>query len=70
MENNMYNLQIRITKELESQLKHLAKLDERSLRIFCKKILEDYVSKNYNAPNDITTNVNNNSGEFDFESLD
>ena len=41
MSKDIYNLQIPITKELESQLRELAKLDERTIRVFCRRILQN-----------------------------
>lgn len=75
MEKSKYYLQIPITKELETQLKHLAKIDERSLRIFCKKILEDYVK---NVSSEVIEDkkdtkvmrVNENPINFDLDSIE
>lgn len=75
MEKSKYYLQIPITKELETQLKHLAKIDERSLRIFCKKILEDYVK---NVSGEVIEDkkdtkvmrANEDSIDFDLDSIE
>ena len=46
MSKEMYNLQIPIEKELAEKLKQLAKEDERSLRVYCRNILKQYLNGN------------------------
>lgn len=71
MNKSTYNLQIPISKELEIKLKDLAKEDERSLRVFCKKILQDYVDGKITIDNNaINNNIEDDAGSFNFESLD
>lgn len=41
--SKVYNLQIPISKDLESKLKELAKQDERHLRVYCRRLLQDHV---------------------------
>ena len=40
MSKDVYNLQIPISKELEAQLRELAEIDERTIRVFCRRILQ------------------------------
>ncbi len=46
MSKDIYNLQIPITKELEAQLRELAEIDERTIRVFCRRILQKHVDEN------------------------
>lgn len=46
MSKDIYNLQIPITKELEAQLRKLAEIDERTIRVFCRRILQKHVDEN------------------------
>lgn len=43
MKSEIYNLQIPIDKNLESLLKKLADEDDRALRNYCKKVLQEHV---------------------------
>ena len=62
MSKDIYNLQIPITKELESQLRELDKLDERTIRVFCRRILQNHVDENLHLLKGTqTTNTKNDS---------
>lgn len=43
MSDKPYNLQVPIDKELELALKELAKEDDRTLRAYCKRVLQEHV---------------------------
>lgn len=43
MKEKPYNLQVPIDKELELALKELAKEDDRTLRAYCKRVLQEHV---------------------------
>lgn len=45
MDNKEYRLQVAISIELSEKLKRMAKEDDRTLRAFCKRILESYVAE-------------------------
>lgn len=45
MYNKDYRLQVVISAELSEKLKRMAKEDDRTLRAFCKRILESYVNE-------------------------
>lgn len=45
MDNKEYRLQVAISIELSEKLKRMAKEDDRTLRAFCKRILESYVDE-------------------------
>lgn len=43
MSEKTYNLQVTIDKDLELALKKLAKEDDRTLRGYCRRILQEHV---------------------------
>lgn len=43
MKEKPYNLQVPIDKNLELSLKKLAEEDDRTLRAYCRRILQDHV---------------------------
>ncbi|MDK0695881.1 hypothetical protein P5E93_14855 [Clostridium perfringens] len=43
MKEKPYNLQVPIDKNLELELKKLAEEDDRTLRAYCRRILQDHV---------------------------
>ncbi|MBP3929516.1 MAG: hypothetical protein J6D47_08125 [Peptostreptococcaceae bacterium] len=55
MSKDVYNLQIPISKELEAQLRELAEIDERTIRVFCRRILQKYVDENLGRLKDTQT---------------
>ena len=55
MSKDVYNLQIPISKELEAQLRELAEIDERTIRVFRRRILQKYVDENLGRLKDAQT---------------
>lgn len=45
MKEKLYNLQVPIDTDLELALKKLAKEDDRTLRVYCRRILQDHVDQ-------------------------
>lgn len=71
MKSEIYNLQIPIDKNLQSLLKQLADEDDRALRNYCKKVLQEHV-KNKGIFENITKEVKNSkksNGEITEQSL-
>ena len=54
MKEKPYNLQVPIDKDLELALKELAKEDDRTLRSYCKRVLQNHV-KNLGRETPIVT---------------
>ena len=62
MKEKFYNLQVPIDKNLELVLKELAKEDDRTLRAYCKRVLQNHV-KNLGRETQIVTKENTNIKE-------
>lgn len=60
MKKDYYNLQVPIDKTLETTLKELAEEDDRSLRSYCKKILQEHVNR-------LNLNIKTNSSKINIQ---
>ncbi|GAA0103242.1 hypothetical protein UT300012_39590 [Paraclostridium bifermentans] len=57
MKEKTYNLQVPIDRNLELALKQLAEEDDRTLRAYCRRILQDHV-KNLGKEVNSSTQIN------------
>ncbi|WP_290063453.1 hypothetical protein [Paraclostridium bifermentans] len=57
MKEKPYNLQVPIDRNLELALKQLAEEDDRTLRAYCRRILQDHV-KNLGKEVNSSTQIN------------
>lgn len=58
MSREIYNLQVPINSNLANELKRLADEDDRTLRAYCRRILQDYVN-NLDNKEKSSTEINN-----------
>lgn len=63
---DVYNLQVPISPQLEKKLKELAKDDGRSLRQYCRKILEAHADIQCENKSVATTESNSDMMGYDF----